>query len=100
MEEMISDMECSYPDTYTPPYDYCPRNLEKHYTTECRLRTDRNINTFDENMKGFKVLLYSISKASGVRLKVDFWQKQSVEFFACVCVPYHIWPISFQNKSK
>lgn len=58
MDEMITKMECSQTVKYMPPYDYYPRNLEKHYTTKCRIRTERNINSFDENIKGFKVAAF------------------------------------------
>ncbi|KAJ8737549.1 hypothetical protein PYW08_000144 [Mythimna loreyi] len=58
MDEMFSKIAYTHSAKYLPPYDYYPRNLENIYRAECRLRTKRNINVFDENMKDLPIISY------------------------------------------
>lgn len=41
---------------YLPPF-FCPKDLETVFTVRCKLREIENRDSFDENLKGFPVIL-------------------------------------------
>lgn len=54
--QLLEKLKWSHAREHLPPY-YFPKDLENVFEVQCKLRERENRDSFDENLKGFTLIL-------------------------------------------